>query len=77
MNEQSRSLFEEETTLESLSKMGNVLEFVSGVVDFELFRLTLEKSLQTQERKGNAGRQPIDPMLLIDSNDREGRGGIS
>lgn len=35
---QSRSLFEEDATLETLSKMGNALEFISGIVDFELFR---------------------------------------
>lgn len=45
--------------------MGNVLEFISGLVDFEMFRGTLEGSLQTQERKSNAGRPPIDPVLIF------------
>lgn len=55
MNEQSRSLFEEETTLESLSKMGNALEFVSGVVDFELFRPTLERVCRRRSARATRG----------------------
>lgn len=64
-NQHSKNLFEEESTLESLSKMGNVLDMISELVDFEMFRSTLESSLQTQERKSNAGRPPIDPVLIF------------
>lgn len=45
--------------------MGNALEFISELVDFELFRTMLESSLHTQERKSNAGRPPIDPVLMF------------
>lgn len=45
------SLFEEEFTLEALSALGNPLEQVSALVDFELFRPTLEKTLLTEECK--------------------------
>ena len=33
------SLFENFQTLESLSKQGNPLEFISGIVDFEYFAM--------------------------------------
>ncbi len=59
------SLFEEEYTLEALSAMGNPLEQVSALVDFELFRPTLEKALLTEECKTSAGRRPIDVVLMF------------
>ena len=64
-NQTNRSLFESTQTLEALSKQGNPLEFISGIVDFEMFRPVLEELLQTQERKSNAGRRPIDPVLMF------------
>lgn len=64
-NQTSRSLFENTQTLVSLSKQGNPLEFISGIVDFERFRPILESKLQTDERRSNAGRRPIDPVLMF------------
>ena len=64
-NQSSSSLFENAQTLESLSKQGNPWEFISGIVDFEMFRSILESKLQTTERKSNAGRPPIDPVLMF------------
>ena len=37
------SLFEQENTMESLSKMGNPLVLLKEIVDFEQFRDELEK----------------------------------
>ena len=39
------SLFEEEFTVEALSQMGNSLERLSSLVDFEMFRAVLEDVL--------------------------------
>ena len=64
-NQSSNSLFENTQTLEALSKQGDSLEFLSGMIDFEKFRLVLEGMLQTSERKSNAGRRPIDPILIF------------
>ena len=64
-NQSSNSLFENTQTLEALSKQGNPLEFISGMIDFEMFRPVLEGMLQTSERKSNAGRRPIDPILIF------------
>lgn len=59
------SLFEKEFTLKALSAMGNPLEQVSGLVDFEFFRPTLEKTLLTEDCKISAGRRPIDVVLMF------------
>ena len=64
-NQTSGSLFENAQTLESLSKQGNPLEFISRMIDFEMFRSILEDRLQTQERRSNAGRRPINPVLMF------------
>ena len=37
-NQSSSSLFEHAQTLEALSKQGNPLEFISEMIDFEMFR---------------------------------------
>lgn len=52
-NHSYSSLFENTQTLESLSKQGNPLEFISGMIDFEMFRPILEKQAanrRTQEQ---------------------------
>lgn len=64
-NQTGSSLFENAQTLEALSKQGNPLEFILGIVDFEMFRSILESKLQTTERKSNVGRRPIDPVLIF------------
>lgn len=64
-NQSCSGLFESTQTLEALSKQGNPLEFISKMIDFEMFRPILESKLQTSERKSNAGRRPIDPVLMF------------
>lgn len=64
-NQTCSCLFENAQTLEAPSKQGNPLEFISKMIDFEMFRTILESKLQTSERKSNAGRRPIDPVLMF------------
>ena len=59
------SLFEEEFSIEALSKMGNPLEQLSLLVDFEMFCTPLEDALLTKMCKSQAGRKPIDVVLLF------------
>lgn len=59
------SLFEEEFTVEALSQMGNSLERLSSLVDFEMFRAVLEDVLLAKECKTPAGRKPIDVVLMF------------
>lgn len=61
----SENLFEEEFTVDALSKLGNPLERLSKLVDFEMFRPILEEALLTKECKSQAGRKPIDVVLMF------------
>lgn len=58
-------LFESENRELRLNEMGNPLEVLSQYVNFEIFRPTLESALFTGERKSNAGRPPIDCVLMF------------
>ena len=61
----SEALFEHEMTLESLEKMGNPLEILKDLLDFEQFRPILEPVFEKEDRKSNAGRPPMDPVLML------------
>jgi len=56
----NRGFFDEQENYEKLSAIGNPLELISNVVDFEIFRNTLEESLLNKEKKSNAGAKPYD-----------------
>ena len=56
-------LFDEEHTLEKLDEMGNPLDRLSGVIDFEMFRDILEKALH-KDKMTKAGAKPYDPMIF-------------
>lgn len=60
-----RSLFDEEFIVEKLSVIGNPLEVISKVIDFEMFRSTLENKLQNTEKINNAGAKPYDVVLMF------------
>ena len=51
-------MFEDEERKEKLSNLGNSLEALEELIDFEMFRPVLEESLSNKERKSNAGRTP-------------------
>lgn len=59
------SLFEQENTMESLSKMGNPLVVLKDIIDFEQFRSILESLFANDSKKSNAGRKPIDPVFML------------
>ena len=61
----NKGLFDEEFTAQSLSKIGNPLEKISQVIDFEIFRDTLESGLLNTEKKNNAGAKPYDVVMLF------------
>ena len=56
-------MFAKETQLERLSKLGDSLEKLK-IIDFEAFRPLLENALR-KERKSNAGRPPIDVVMMF------------
>ena len=59
------NLFEEEFTIDALSQMGNPLERLAALVDFEMFRPALEEVLVKKDCKTPAGRPQIDVVLLF------------
>ncbi len=60
-----KGLFDEQFTIERLSEIGNPLEKISNVVDFESFRSTLESKLLNTEKKNNAGAKPYDVVMMF------------
>ena len=61
----NKGLFDEEFTKERLSTIGNPLESISKVIDFEMFRESLENKLLNTNKKNNAGAKPYDVVMLF------------
>jgi hypothetical protein len=59
------SLFDRQDNEEKLGKIGNPLERLLQVIDFEMFRPTLEEEMLNHDRKNNAGAKPIDVVLMF------------
>ena len=60
-----RGLFDEQETYLKLSDIGNPLEKISEVIDFEMFRNTLEAKVLNYDKKNNAGAKPFDVVLMF------------
>ena len=61
----NKGLFDEEFIKECLSVIGNPLEAIKKVLDFEVFRELLESKLGNTNKKNNAGTKPYDVLLLF------------
>ncbi|MCK4919569.1 MAG: IS5 family transposase [Bacteroidales bacterium] len=61
----NRGLFDEQENVAKLAAIGNPLEMISDVIDFEIFRNTLEESLLNKEKKSNAGAKPFDVVMMF------------
>lgn len=64
-NSGRRGLFDEQENIEKLSIIGNPLDRVEEVIDFEMFRDTLEDALLNKEKKNNAGAKPFDVVMMF------------
>lgn len=60
-----RGLFDEQQTKQQLTSIGNPLEAISKVIDFEMFRGLLEEKLNNPKRKSNAGARPYDYVMMF------------
>ena len=58
-------LFDKEETGSKLSKLGNPLEKLHKVIDFEIFRIELEDNILKHDRKSNAGCKPYDVVMMF------------
>ena len=58
-------LFDAAEQKEKLSKLGNPLEKLHQVIDFEMFRAELEASMLNHNKKNNAGAKPYDVVMMF------------
>jgi IS5 family transposase len=58
-------LFDKEATFEKLSKLGNPLEKLHKVIDFEMFRSELESNMLNHNKKSPAGCKPFDVIMMF------------
>jgi len=61
----TKCLFDEQENYEKLSDIGNPLEKIIKVIDFEMFRPLLESKLLNQNKKNNAGCKPYDVVMMF------------
>ena len=59
------SLFDKNETSERLSKLGNPLEKLHNIIDFEMFRSLLEENMLNKDKKSNAGQKPYDVVMMF------------
>ena len=60
-----KSLFDEQDTYQKLSEINNPLEKISLVIDFDMFRNSLEEGLLNKAKKNNAGAKPYDVVMMF------------
>ena len=60
-----KGLFDEQFAVSHLSAMGNPIESISKVIDFEMFRAILESRLLNTSKKNNAGAKPFDVVMMF------------
>jgi len=59
-------LFDDHFLLEKLTKIGDPLAKLSHFIDWEIFRITLEKSFSEEiVEKSNGGRPPFDRLTMF------------
>ena len=58
-------LFDKDETSEKLTKLGNPLEKLHKVIDFEMFRPELEENMLNQEKKSPVGCKPYDVVMMF------------
>ncbi len=58
-------LFDYEFQLEKINKHQPPLQKLNKIIDWEMFRETIESALEKEDRKSNAGRKPYDKLLMF------------
>jgi len=61
----NRGLFDEQETYEHLSAIGNPLEKITKVIEFEMFRACIEDGILNKNKKSNAGAKPFDVVMMF------------
>jgi len=58
-------LFDYEFQLEKINKHQPPLQKLNNIIDWEMFRDTLQSALEKDDRKSNAGRKPYNKLLMF------------
>ena len=61
----NRGLFDKEETSAKLTKLGNPLEKLHKVIDFEMFRCDLELNMLNHDKVSKAGCKPYDAVMMF------------
>ncbi|MBR3724856.1 MAG: IS5 family transposase [Bacteroidales bacterium] len=60
-----QTLFDAENAAQKLSEIGNPLEKLDSVIDFEMFRSRLEEAMVNHSTKSNAGAKQYDVVMMF------------
>jgi len=60
-----QTLFDAENAAQKLSEIGNPLEKLDSVIDFEMFRSRLEEAMMNHNTKSNAGAKQYDVVMMF------------
>lgn len=60
-----QTLFDAENTIQKLSEIGNPLEKLDSVIDFEMFCSRLEEAMVNHNTKSNAGAKQYDVVMMF------------
>ena len=59
------TLFDAQNTKENLSALGNPLDRLLQVINFEIFRIILEEVFLNKSKRNNAGAKPFDVVMMF------------
>ena len=65
MKTHQRSFFDEEERMEKISKIGDPLELLNKVINWEMFRSTLNKAVVLKENTQKGGRPSYDVVMMF------------
>ena len=65
MKIRQRSFFEEEARMEKISKIGDPLEKLNRVINWEKFRNILKEAVVRKETRCKGGRPPYDEVMMF------------
>ena len=65
MKAHQRSFFDEEDRMKKISKIGDPLELLNKVIDWEMFRSTLNKAVVRKENTRKGGRPSYDVVMMF------------
>ena len=65
MKAHQRSFFDEEDRMEKISKIGDPLELLNKVIDWEMFRSTLNNAVVRKENTRKGGRPSYDVVMMF------------